>query len=75
MVSSEAIRLYKGSDMMYNTLDIIDFEIEQLYQQWKTEENEDTKKYLFQLMEDKQKEYKEIEKQLEKQLEEQWGWY
>lgn len=56
---------------MYNILDTIDMEIESLYQQWKTEENEDTKKYLFQLMEDKQEEYKKIEKQLEKQLEEQ----
>lgn len=75
MVSSEAIRLHKGSDMMYNTLDIIDFEIEQLYQQWKTEENENTKKYLFELMEKKKEEYNKIEKELEKQLEEQWGWY
>lgn len=75
MVSSEAFRLYKGSDTMYNTLDIIDFEIEQLYQQWKTEEDENTKKYLFELMEKKKEEYNKIEKELEKQLEEQWGWY
>ena len=60
---------------MYNILDSIDMEIENLYQQWKTEENENTKKYLFELMEEKQKEYREIEKQLEKQLEEKWGWY
>lgn len=61
--------------MMYNTLDIIDLELEQLYQEWKTEENEDTKKYLFELMEKKNEEYNKIEKELEKQLEEQWGWY
>lgn len=54
---------------MYNILDTIDLELEQLYQEWKYEKNEDTKNYLFQLMEDKKQYYATIEKELEKQLE------
>ena len=50
-------------------LDSIDFELENLYQEWKTCNNENTKHYLELLIKDKQEEYNKIESELIKSLE------
>lgn len=52
-----------------NILDAIDIELEMLYQEWKTCENESTKEYLLKIIESKKQQYDKIEKQVISELE------